>query len=180
MTGDALIVLDLQRDFLEERGRMRIAAGQVEPLIGVANATIDAAQARGTRVAYVVNAFPRSQRLLNFFRRGAAVAGTMGAELDPRVRVVAGAPTFTKDRGDGFTNPELGAWLKGQGVKRLAILGVFAPACVRATARGALRSGFEVTVVGDGVGAGSDGARARALRSMARDGVTIGSSADWR
>ena len=175
MPSTALLALDLQRDFLADDARMPVARAQVAPLLEVSNSLIDAAAARAVPVVFIVNAFPRSQRLLNFLRRGAAVAGTPGAELDPRVRAAPGA-TFPKERGDAFTNPALDAYLRAQGITHLLVIGVFAPACVRATARGALGRGYRVTVVRDGVGAGSDRARARGLARMAKDGAEVESA----
>ena len=169
----ALLVLDLQRDFLEGDGRMPIAAQQVTPLLAVANALIDAAASEGAPVVYVLNAFPRSQHVLNFFRHGAAVAGTPGAEINPRVRRAPEAATFSKERSDAFSNADLDVFFRKAGVRHLVIVGVFAPACVRATARGALRKGYRVTVVSDGVGAASDAARDRALSRIAAGGAAI-------
>lgn len=177
MSDAALLVLDLQRDFLEDDGRMPIARAQVAPLLAAANATIDAAATRGVPVVYIVNRYPRSERILNFFRAGAAIEGSRGAELDPRVHVAEGAAVLAKRENDAFSNPELGALLRGHGVKRLALLGVFAPHCVRATARAAMRAGYGVAVARDGLGAGTDGARDRALRRMARDGASADDAA---
>ena len=154
---------------------MPIAPTQITPLLTVSNALIDAAAARGVPVVQIVNAFPRSQYVLNFLRRGAAVAGTPGAELDPRVHTAPGA-TFPKERTDAFTNPALDAFLRERGITELLVLGVFAPACVRATTRGALAKGYRVTVVSDGVGAASDGARDRGLARMAKDGAALASA----
>jgi nicotinamidase-related amidase len=173
MSTRALLVLDLQRDFLEEGGRMPIATSQMEPLLAVANAAIDHAAAQGVHVVYVLNEFPPSQRVLNFFRRGAAVLGMPGARIDPRVHVVPGATTLPKSASDAFHNPELDSLLRARGVEHLVVLGVFAPACVRATVRGALRHGYRVTVLRGGVGAASDGARDRALSRMAADGAAL-------
>lgn len=172
----ALIVLDLQRDFLEDTGRMPIARGQVAPLIAVANAMIDAAAADRAPVVYVVNQFPRSAFVLNFFRHGAAITGSSGAEVDPRVHATDGV-RFAKSEGDAFSNPALDAFLRERGVRQLVLLGVFAPRCVRATARGALRRGYGVTVVRDGVAAASDRARDTALAEMETDGATSATSA---
>jgi nicotinamidase-related amidase len=168
----AVLVLDLQRDFLEDAGRMPIARSQVTPLLAGANAVIDAAAARGTPVVYVLNEFPRSQFVLNFFRRGAAVAGTPGAELDPRVHV-SGNVRIPKEASDAFTNPSLDPWLREHGVKSIILLGVFAPHCVRATCAGALRRGYRVTVVGDAVAAATDAARDRAVEKMRAGGASV-------
>ncbi len=175
MAGTAFLVLDLQRDFLEARGRMPIDGAQVEPLLVASNALIDRAAMNGAPVVYIVNAFPPSQWFLNVLRRGAARVGTYGAEMDPRVHIAPGG-TFTKDAGDAFTNPALGAFLRERAVERLLLGGVFAPACVRATLRGALREGYGVTVVRDCVGASSDRARDRGLAAMADDGATLASA----
>jgi nicotinamidase-related amidase len=177
MPDVALLVLDLQRDFLEDAGRMPIARAQVAPLLDAANATIDAAAARHVPIVYIVNAFPRSQVVLNFFRHGAAVAGTPGADMDPRVHVAPAGTTIPKERSDAFTNPALDAFLRERGVKRVGILGVFAPHCVRATARGAMKHGYGVTVVRDGLGAASDGARDRAVRGIENDGAAVDGAA---
>jgi nicotinamidase-related amidase len=177
MTDTALLVLDLQRDFLENTGRMPIARAQVEPLIAAANAAVDAATARGEPIVYVVNAFPRSQWIPNLFRRGAAVAGTPGAALDPRVHIAPGAATIPKEHSDAFTNPALDALLRERGIRRVVVLGVFAGACVRATVRGAIGRGYRASIVSEAIGAASDAARDRSIRRMVADGAEIVSSA---
>jgi nicotinamidase-related amidase len=178
-TTTAVLVLDLQRDFLEDAGRMRIARHQVDGVLAAANAVIDRASAQGVPVAYVLNEYPPSDWLLNFLRRGAAVVGSPGAELDPRVHVV-GDLRFPKSHGDAFTNSALDPALRERGATHLVTLGVFAPYCVRATVRGALGRGYRVTVVRDGVAAASDRARDKALEKMTGDGANLASSdAAW-
>lgn len=172
----AILALDLQRDFLEPKGRLPVAQHQVDELIRTANAVIEDAARRGTPVIYVLNDFPRRAFVANVFRRWAALSGSRGAELDPRVRV-EGDLRAQKHAANAFTNPELDGLLRKLGVKHVVILGVFAPACVRATARGALRNGYRVTVVRDAVAAGSDRSRDKALDRLARDGATIATSA---
>jgi nicotinamidase-related amidase len=174
-TKAAVLVLDLQRDFLEDAGRMPVARQQVDGLLVAANTVIDRAVAQGVPVAYVLNEFPRSAWLLNFLRHGAALVGSPGAELDPRVHV-AGEARFPKHRTDAFTNPGLDAFFRDRGVTRLVTLGVFAPHCVRGTVAGALERGYQVTVVSDGVGAATDRARDKALERMKGDGATIATS----
>jgi nicotinamidase-related amidase len=144
--------------------------------VRTANAVVEDAARRGIPVIYVLNDFPRRDFVANIFRRWAALSGSRGAELDPRVRV-EGDRRVLKHAANAFTNPELDRQLQELGVKHVVILGVFAPACVRATAQGALRKGYRVTVVRDGVAAGSDRARDRALRRLSRDGAEIATSA---
>lgn len=171
-SGVAIVALDLQRDFLEDGGRMPVARAHVEPLLASVNAAIDRAAEADVPVVYIFNAFPPSAWIPNMFRRGAAVAGSRGAELDPRVHV-RGDVRFRKESGDAFTNPVLDAFLKQHGVKHLLLFGLFAGACVRATVRGALALGYGVTIVEEGVADSSDAARTSALAKLAKLGVHV-------
>jgi nicotinamidase-related amidase len=172
MDGTAFLVLDMQRDFLEDGGRLPVAGEQVASLLESVNALIEDAVAAGAPVIYVLNAFSPSDWLGNVFRHGAALEGSAGAELDPRL-VVRGSVRFTKKRSDAFSNPELNAFLRERRIGQLIIAGVFADACVKATATAALRRGYRVTVPRDAVAAGSDGARLRALAAMDRMGARV-------
>jgi nicotinamidase-related amidase len=174
-TKTAVLALDLQRDFLEEAGRMPVARNQVDGLVVAANAVIDRAAAKGVPVVYVLNEFRRSDWLLNLLRRGAAVVGSPGAELDPRVHVV-GSARFPKWQTSAFTNPALDAFLREQGATHLVTLGLYAPHCLRATVAAALERGYEVTVVSDAVAAASDRSRDKALERMKRGGASLATS----
>jgi len=168
----AVLAIDLQRDFLQDDGRMPIARSQVPGLIAAANAVTAAAAAHGAKVVYVGNEFPRSQWLANFFRRGAAVAGSPGGEIDPRV-VKRSSTYVSKAEGNAFSNPALGAFVRAARAEELIVLGVFAGACVAATTRAAMRAGYRVTLVRDAIGAASDGARDRALAKLQREGARV-------
>jgi len=76
----AVLAIDLQRDFLEDEGRIPVARSQVEALIAAANSVTASAAAHGVKVVYVGNEFPRSQWLANLFRRNAALTGSRGGE----------------------------------------------------------------------------------------------------
>ena len=173
----AVLAIDLQRDFLEDDGKMPIARGQVAPLIAAANKVIAAAAARGANVVYIGNEFPRSQWLLNLFRWNAAVSGSPGAKMDPRVEL-ASSTYFPKAEGDAFSNRALGAFLRAASVTDVILLGVYAGACVTATARTAMREGYRVTLVREGIGAASDRARERALSRLGRAGARVQSAAE--
>ncbi len=175
----ALLVLDLQVDFLNRDGRMPIASGQMEQVLANSNRAIEAAAAHRAAIIYVGNEYTRWDIPGNWFRHDAARAGTPGASLDPRVKRVAEAPYFPKRKGDAFSNPELEPFLREHHVKRVVICGVYADACVTATARGALRRGFEVAVLSDAVGAAGDDARRSAIEKLGRDNIEIESTAEF-
>jgi nicotinamidase-related amidase len=166
-----LLLIDFQRDFLRNDGRMPVAAVQREPVVAAANRAAAAAKARGDAVIAIGNEFRRGD-WVNLFRRFAALAGSEGASWDKRV-AIAGAPYFPKWRGSAFCNPDLAVCLRGLGVEEIALAGVFAGGCVSATARDALARGYRVAVLSDAVADRSDAARSRALKQLKHAGATI-------
>jgi len=169
----ALLVLDLQVDFVERSGRMPIASEQIEQVLTRSNRAIAAAAAGHLTIVYIGNEYTRWDIPGNWFRRNAARSGTPGAMLDPHLKKVAGAPYLPKRRGDAFSNPDLERLLRSDHINRIVLCGVYAGDCVTATARGALGKGFAVTILSDAVGAASAAERQLALVKLARSGAQI-------
>ena len=96
-TKRALLLIDFQRDFLRDDGRMPVDADQREPAVAAANCVAAVAKARGDAVIAIGDAFRRGE-WTNLFRRFAAQAGSEGARSDERV-AIDGAPCFAKWRG---------------------------------------------------------------------------------
>lgn len=168
----ALLLIDFQRDFLSSNGRMPVAENQMQDVIAAANRAVTAAQALGELVIAIGNEFPRSSFVANFFRHNAALAGSSGAQWDERLPA-AGAKYFPKWRGSAFCNPRLEPFLRQHEIRELTLAGLFAKGCVTATAKGALKCGFQVSVLADAVADSSDRTRAAALRRMAMQGISI-------
>jgi nicotinamidase-related amidase len=162
----ALLLVDFQRDFLADNGRMPISRSQVEPLIIQTNRAISAARAQGVPIVAVANEFSPDDRLMNVLRRNAAIAGSEGAAWDERV-TVHDAPYFTKTRGDAFSNERLRDHLATLGIEEVVLAGLMAKACITATTRGAIAAGLSVRVLGGAVADTSDRAKATALRRLA-------------
>jgi nicotinamidase-related amidase len=167
----ALVVMDMQRDFLEDAGRMPVSRDQVSGVIVANNRLIDFASRSGLPVIYVVNAFAPSD-IANLFRRGAAVAGTPGAALDSRLHVI-GDWRIAKTEGSAFGNPQMDALLQRLQVGRLIITGVYAGGCVSDTVRAALQRGYAVTVVRDAVADAGPGQVDGACDALRRQGATV-------
>jgi len=168
----ALLLIDFQCDFLLPNGHMPVARTQVDNVIVAANSAIATAQANGDVIAAIGNEFPRSSFVTNFFRRDAAIAGSPGAQWDERVPM-GGAKYFRKWRSNAFCNPELELFLRAHDVHELTLTGLYAKACVAATAKGALSRGFQVNILADAVADSSDKARDAALRRLSRSGAKI-------
>lgn len=174
MSRSAVLLLDLQHDFLGAvGGRMPVDPAGAAAVLKTANAILDGAVLPGALRILVVNEFPATQRMANFFRRGAAVAGTLGAALDARLHAVGAARVFSKAQSSAFTNPDLEPYLRAENITALYILGVFAEGCVRATVTDARMRGFAVTVLTDAIATNAPWKLQFALWAMRRAGATL-------
>lgn len=173
----ALLILDVQQDFTGPDARMPVDRVQAAVMIDRINRLVDERSTNGLEPIYIVNEFPRFS-IANLFRNFAAIKGRAGSALDPRLHVVAagspgaaGETRFAKRHGNAFTNPLLHPYLQQHGIDSLLVTGLFAGACVRATIKSALRLGYKVSVIPEAIAAGSEAARARALRAFRTAGV---------
>lgn len=174
MPESAVLLMDLQRDFLDRAaGRMPVDESGAQAVLRVANDVLAKRTLAGALPILVMNQFPASSRIANFLRKGAAIAGSTGAEFDGRLERSGSEKVITKASPSAFSNPELEPFLRAHGVKDLYVLGVFAEGCVRATALDAVKSGYSVHVIADAVASNSAWKKAFALWAMARAGAEI-------
>ncbi|MDR2852099.1 MAG: cysteine hydrolase [Burkholderiaceae bacterium] len=174
MPTSAALLMDLQRDFLDTgNGRLPVSKEGAAAVIAAAHAILSGSVLPGAHPVALVNRFPRSQAFANFFRKSAAIEGSDGALLDPRVRMPQTVPVFAKSRASAFSNADLQAWLQDKSVARLYIMGVFAEGCVRATAIEARALGYEVVVLLNAIASNAAWKLRWAVRSMRKHGVRI-------
>lgn len=127
----------------------------------------------GALPVLIVNQFPSTDRIGNYFRKGAAVAGSAGAEIDDRVQGAKDAEAFAKGSSSAFSNPQLDNFLQANKVKTLYVLGVFAEGCVRSTVLDALKRGYRVVVDENAVASNAPWKKRFAVWSMKRAGATV-------
>ncbi len=174
MPESAILLMDLQRDFLDrEAGRMPVDERGAKAALQVANEVLSRQVLVGVLPILVMNQFPASAGIANFFRHGAAISGTAGAELDPRLQRSGSEMVVNKARPSAFSNPELQRCLDSHGVKKIYVLGVFAEGCVRATVVDAVKLGYSVVVIADAVATNAAWKKSFALWAMARAGAEI-------
>jgi nicotinamidase-related amidase len=150
----ALVLVDLQKEFLDPAGPRPVAPSQVAQMLAAANRLVENARSLGVELVYVES------------------GATPDGELDPRLQHPSG-PVFRNDRADAFSNPELDEFLQSRAVDHLLLAGVFAERSVYYTAEGAMNRGYKVQVVRDAVAGGSDARRAHALGALERQGVEL-------
>ena len=177
--GDALLLVDLQRDFLPG-GALAVPGGdRVVPLLERYLARFESL---GLAICCTRDWHPPDH--VSFRSRGGrwpphCVAGTPGAEFAPGLELPASAQIFSKatesdaEAYSGFEGTELAASLRRQGISRLFVGGLATDYCVKATVLDALREGFEVLLLGDAVRAVDQqpGDGERALQAMRQAGA---------
>jgi nicotinamidase-related amidase len=177
--GTALILIDLQWDYLQAEGARPVAQTQVEPLIKAVNQMVAAANSNAVPIIYIEDEYSPFQFISDMSRNYAAMRYERGAELDPRISGVAGI-YLTKDTTDAFSNPWLSTQLESTlGASRLVIAGVSVDRGVLETARTALARGYKVTVISDAVAAESAEARQAELNELKSAGAEIMTSAEY-
>ncbi len=164
----AMIVLDLQHDFLAPDGRLPVDQLQVPGLLDTLNDLFALFAASKRPVATVGNEFPKFAPT-NLFRGRAAIAGSDGSRWDDRAKL--DVPYFAKTQRNAFSNPAFVEWVAASGASHLVITGVFAENCVTSTALAAARLGYEVSVFEDAVAGKSSQSRDRSLRRLRKHNI---------
>jgi nicotinamidase-related amidase len=146
----ALLVLDMQEDFLGENAKAPIKREQIPGITSVVNSLVDDFEKNGQLIIYVKSEFPKIA-LGNRIRNHAAIVGTPGTEIYNKIKV-SGNAIFSKKKPDAFSNPEFEKYLVSNQINQLVITGVYANQCVLYTSLGALKRKYQIKFVKNGVG----------------------------
>lgn len=154
--GDALIVVDVQNDFLPG-GRLGVARG--DEVVPVLNRYIQRFLAAGLPVFATRDWHPADH--CSFQARGGpwpphCVADTPGAAFAPQLQlgeatVISKATDPDKDAYSGFEGTDLNRRLVEASVGRVFVGGLATDYCVLNTVKDALRLGFETVLLEDAV-----------------------------
>ena len=179
---DALIVVDVQHDFLPG-GALAVAAGDR------IFAPIDALAPRFNRVYATRDWHPLDHS--SYAQYGGpwpvhCVAGTRGAAFDERLdlkkidQVIDKGVDRDTDGYSGFVTTVLANDLRAHDIGRVFVCGLATDYCVKATALDAHAAGFETIVIADASAAVdvTPGDEGRALDELRAAGVTVVNSED--
>src|ERR1039458_3665518 len=156
-TSDALLIVDVQNDFLPG-GSLAVPRG--DEVVPVLNRYVRAFAVQNLPVYATRDWHP--ERHCSFRAQGGiwpphCVAGTRGAEfaaalrLPPSAVVISKATTPEQDAYSGFQGTNLDQQLRSAGIRRLFIGGLATDYCVLNTVRDALRLGYQVLLLGDAI-----------------------------
>lgn len=183
--GDALLLVDVQHDFLPG-GALGVPQG--DRVLAPLRQCLAAFTRQGLPVFATRDWHPADH--CSFGARGGpwpphCVADSLGAAFPPALALTDGATIVSKgteaaeEAYSGFAGTDLAERLKAAGVRRLFVGGLATDYCVRSTVLDARAQGFDVVVLRDAIAAvdvqADDGERA--LRAMADAGATLRDSA---
>jgi nicotinamidase-related amidase len=167
----ALLVIDMQIDYIDENGKLPIEKSQTNNLIKNVNNIIDYSHGINYKIIYIRRLF-RKNDIGNVFRNFAAIEGTAGVEIDPRINVVSGN-IFDKYTPSAFSNKRFENFLIKNHINELYVCGVMADECVYETALSAFNSGYIVNYYANAVGASSKKNIESAIEKLKSRGIKI-------
>jgi nicotinamidase/pyrazinamidase len=178
-SADALLIVDVQRDFLPD-GKLGVPDG--DAVVPILNRYIETARKKGVPVFASRDWHP--EKHCSFKPQGGpwpehCVAGTVGAQFADGLRLPPDAVVIDKaireevDAYSAFSGTTLAGELRTRGIKRVLVGGLATDYCVLNTVRDALREGFQAVLLEDAIRAVNvkpdDGARAE--REMEQGGA---------
>ncbi|KAG0503470.1 hypothetical protein HPP92_003542 [Vanilla planifolia] len=183
--GTAMLVIDMQNDFILPGGPMHVAGGKA--IVPAVIRAVSVARKRGISVIWVVREHDPFGRDVEVFRRhlyvngkGPIVKGSKGAELVEGLILVEGEYKLVKTRFSAFFDTNLNSLLQSFGIKSLVIVGVQTPNCIRQTTFDAVASNFHpVTVIADATAAATPEVHAANILDMHNIGVLTPTLSEW-
>ena len=192
----ALVIIDMQRDFLEPGGFGAMLGNDVGQLAGVVaplKRLLAAARAAGLFVIHTreghrpdLSDLPAAKK-----RRGRGpltigdagpmgrilVQGEPGHDIIPELAPIPGEPVIDKPGKGAFYATDLELILRNQGITQLIVTGVTTEVCVNTTAREGNDRGFDCLVVSDCTGATDYDNYLAALQMVKMQGGVFGAVA---
>ena len=175
-TGQALVLIDLQRGVLTPDGPATLGAKRSDALIQATGRAIDTALKNGIPVAFVKNEWSNWRFLENWWFGGAFKKGSQWAQIDPRL--LTGIPEdkivfFSKSFPSAFSDTNLEKWLEDKKVGELVIGGLYGDKCITSTALEALEHGYAVRLIPDGIVTRDEAGLAPAIGKLLAKGATL-------
>lgn len=143
MAKTALLVMEMQNDYLWEKRREKFTYDSASLIAGV-NEAIAAAQAAGDDIIYIAQIYPDTPT--NHLVFGCCIEQTEGVKLCPEVSRVSDL-YFEKNVADMFTDEKFAAFAAEQGYTHIMLCGIDLCGGIAATAKGAAAQGIRVGIL---------------------------------
>ncbi|HXA95587.1 MAG TPA: cysteine hydrolase [Candidatus Dormibacteraeota bacterium] len=189
----ALVVIDMQRDFLEPGGFGEALGNDVSLLsaaVGPCKAVLDRARGAGMLVVHTreghrpdMSDAPRAKVERGALRKRIGdpgpmgrilIRGEVGHDIVPALYPQAGEPVVDKPGKGAFYSTDLDGILQNRHIETLIVCGVTTEVCVHTTVREANDRGYRCVVPGDCCGSYFPEFHATALRMISAQGGIFG------
>ena len=179
-TNKALLIIDIQEDYTGTTASHPFPYKDSEKLILTVNKIIEEANNKDITIIYILQEFEGfiGKAISKLFGHGTAIKGNPGTEIDRRIDIVSNH-CFAKPLPDAFTNPKLNAFLEGNQVNELYLVGLDAAGCVHHTAKGALKRGYKVSIIKDGILLLAENQWDNLMKKYQQAGITLIMSSDF-
>jgi len=161
MTNTALIIVDMQNDYVLEKSPQRIkGAIKIIPNLKkiLNNFRDDNSPIFHVYREYREDGSDIEATRLNSFMSGEkyCIPNTHGCEIIDEIYPIEGEYRIVKNRFSSFMNTELDFILRRLNISEIVVCGIQYPNCIRATVYDGVALGYDVTLVADATGAQSD------------------------
>jgi len=189
----ALVIIDMQRDFLEPGGFGAALGNDVSLLrrtIAPTRRLLESARAAGMFVVHTREGhrpdladLPPAKAVRGRFPVGIGDRGPMGRilvrgedghDIIPELAPLPGEPVVDKPGKGAFHATDLDAMLKNRGIRQLLVCGVTTEVCVNTTVREANDRGYDCLVLGDCTGSYFPEFHEMGLRMISAQGGIFG------
>lgn len=176
----ALLVIDIQEDYTGTTAKSPFPYKDSERLITIVNKIIEEASKRNIITVYIRQEFDGffGRMLSKIVGHGTAIKGKPGTEFDKRINIMSNH-CFSKPMPDAFSNPKFEAFLDKHQINELYLVGLDAAGCVYFTAKGALKRGYQVSIIKDGIVLLDENKWDSLLKKFKQEGITLISSDEF-
>jgi nicotinamidase-related amidase len=182
MEKPALLIIDMQNDFVLEGKPLRVAGAQAA--VPKMQSVLAEFRKRSLPVFHILRVHRADGsdveiiRQERFRQQPFAVAGTPGAAVIDELKPRTGEYVVEKTRMSAFIGTELDLMLRTLGITRLFVCGIQTPNCIRTTVFDGIAYNYPVVLINDATGASTEDVHRANVRDMQNIGVRIANTAE--
>lgn len=175
MTKAALLIIDMQNDFVREGAPLRVR--DAESIVGTIQQVLGIFRRNHLPVFHILRIHRRDGSDVEIFRREIfrktpfAVEGTDGAQVIGELEPAPGEYLIRKTRMSAFLQTELDLMMRTLSIDTVFITGIQTPNCIRTTVFDAFALNYRTFLVEDAVAAQNEEIHRSNCRDMAAIGV---------